>query len=853
MFDAFTQLFRRCGPGTPNQKKMLCGCTPTNPEHHVRHSVDIEFALKAKDHADGTTFMKGVSASKIHDILARFGVETKASAISPNVAEKHGFGRRSFTAKSILFGWIPIHQGSGAAGVAATASATGAAAAGAAATTGAAGGAAGGAVVASGATGGGAGGAGANPTGGGGATSTPAGSSPPPPLRGTPNTAPAPAAAGGSSATPVDGAGDGGGGGGAATMAGGVASGGVVASSASPFESYKDPVPCGARCGKECERGTCCTCGALANGRQLRQIERQEGEYEDRGSEGFASDYDEGPADGPSMLPPPVRPAPTTPVGLPGVQNNAASTASQHTPTVSNMQPGSSSSTQLPLRPFQLPNFDPPPPQLVAAMAGKVPPTTGPAADNVVSPMTGGDDQHTTSKANGVSPVPRLNLGGGGGSGSSSDAASQSPGGSGVVSAVWQLRGGDDSADDEPAVDGDALVNGIANWQDDYNGGASQLMDADEAAALVEGADAVMTEPTPTPSPSGSGDGAAQLMEADQAAALVGDADADRVEGADAEMTEPMPDPPPSGSGASQTMGDAITDDDTNQVEELLSEQLRKTYIGAKQVEPELVYNGELLYRKGPHAGMCYRGEILARRNDVTSEFADEDVGPWHVGEPHGDGYAFFPPGHPYEGCELWSDLWQYGEPLNAHPLKLVDGRVWDGGIHDEWISRSDPASWFEGQDGVMTFPDGTQLEYVDYGASDDKGVPFDPDFSGRSPPPSGSKRPTDDPFDEEDEPAKWYRQVDYEDALNYISRVEAEVPALHQQFLELLMEFKAQAIDRPHVIERVRQLFHGHDDLILAFNVFLPLGHHLQVRCATTAGAVPDAPFQCPHTHTNL
>jgi histone deacetylase complex regulatory component SIN3 len=152
-----------------------------------------------------------------------------------------------------------------------------------------------------------------------------------------------------------------------------------------------------------------------------------------------------------------------------------------------------------------------------------------------------------------------------------------------------------------------------------------------------------------------------------------------------------------------------------------------------------------------------------------------------------------------------------------------------------------------------MTFPDGTQLEYVDYGAPYDEGVPFDPDFSGGSPPPSGSKRPADGPFDEEDEPAKWYRQVDYEDALNYCSRVEAEVPALHQQFLELLMEFKAQSIDRPHVIERVRQLFHGHDDLILAFNVFLPLGHHLQVRCATTAGAVPDVPFQCPHTHTNL
>jgi len=158
-----------------------------------------------------------------------------------------------------------------------------------------------------------------------------------------------------------------------------------------------------------------------------------------------------------------------------------------------------------------------------------------------------------------------------------------------------------------------------------------------------------------------------------------------------------------------------------------------------------------------------------------------------------------------------------------------------------------------------MTFPDGTQLEYVDYGAPYDEGVPFDPDFSGRSPPPSGSKRPTDGPFDEEDEPAKWYRQADYEDALNYYrrveaegpaladalnycNRVEAEVPALHQQFLEILTEFKAQSIDRPHVIERVRQLFHGHDDLILAFNVFLPLGHHLQVNDPADAMTVESA-----------
>lgn len=120
VFDAFTQLFRRCGPGTPNQKKMLCGCTPMNPAHHVRISGNVEPALKAKGQADGTPFMRGVSASKIHDIIARFGVESKAAAINPDQAERHGLVHKTYTAKSVVFGWVPIHQGSGAAGVAAT-------------------------------------------------------------------------------------------------------------------------------------------------------------------------------------------------------------------------------------------------------------------------------------------------------------------------------------------------------------------------------------------------------------------------------------------------------------------------------------------------------------------------------------------------------------------------------------------------------------------------------------------------------------------------------------------------------------------------------------------------------------
>ena len=80
MFDTFNQLFPPCGPDTPDQKKILCGCDPTNPEHHVRH------ATVAKGRADGIVFSKGLSPSKMAAILARFGVETRKSALNPETS-----------------------------------------------------------------------------------------------------------------------------------------------------------------------------------------------------------------------------------------------------------------------------------------------------------------------------------------------------------------------------------------------------------------------------------------------------------------------------------------------------------------------------------------------------------------------------------------------------------------------------------------------------------------------------------------------------------------------------------------------------------------------------------------------
>ncbi|CAF4299122.1 unnamed protein product, partial [Adineta steineri] len=49
-------------------------------------------------------------------------------------------------------------------------------------------------------------------------------------------------------------------------------------------------------------------------------------------------------------------------------------------------------------------------------------------------------------------------------------------------------------------------------------------------------------------------------------------------------------------------------------------------------------------------------------------------------------------------------------------------------------------------------------------------------------------------------------------------------------QFLDIMKEFKSQSIDTQEVINRVSTLFHGHPDLIVGFNTFLPPGYKIEV-----------------------
>uniref|UniRef100_A0A3Q3L0I0 Paired amphipathic helix protein Sin3b n=1 Tax=Mastacembelus armatus TaxID=205130 RepID=A0A3Q3L0I0_9TELE len=82
-------------------------------------------------------------------------------------------------------------------------------------------------------------------------------------------------------------------------------------------------------------------------------------------------------------------------------------------------------------------------------------------------------------------------------------------------------------------------------------------------------------------------------------------------------------------------------------------------------------------------------------------------------------------------------------------------------------------------------------------------------------------------------DPAPSTAQQDVEDALSYLDQVKirfANEPGIYNKFLDIMKEFKSQSIDTPGVINRVSQLFHGHPDLVLGFNAFLPPGYRIEV-----------------------
>ncbi|RXW19123.1 hypothetical protein EST38_g6730 [Candolleomyces aberdarensis] len=76
-------------------------------------------------------------------------------------------------------------------------------------------------------------------------------------------------------------------------------------------------------------------------------------------------------------------------------------------------------------------------------------------------------------------------------------------------------------------------------------------------------------------------------------------------------------------------------------------------------------------------------------------------------------------------------------------------------------------------------------------------------------------------------------RPLNVTDALGYLDAVKnqfQEKPDVYNQFLDIMKDFKSQAIDTPGVIQRVSQLFHGNPTLIQGFNTFLPHGYRIDI-----------------------
>ncbi|KAJ5765740.1 hypothetical protein N7520_005299 [Penicillium odoratum] len=79
------------------------------------------------------------------------------------------------------------------------------------------------------------------------------------------------------------------------------------------------------------------------------------------------------------------------------------------------------------------------------------------------------------------------------------------------------------------------------------------------------------------------------------------------------------------------------------------------------------------------------------------------------------------------------------------------------------------------------------------------------------------------------------------QDALSYLDQVKVrfvDQPDVYNRFLDIMKDFKSQAIDTPGVIQRVSTLFNGHPALIQGFNTFLPPGYRIE--CGTEDN--PDA-----------
>lgn len=71
-----------------------------------------------------------------------------------------------------------------------------------------------------------------------------------------------------------------------------------------------------------------------------------------------------------------------------------------------------------------------------------------------------------------------------------------------------------------------------------------------------------------------------------------------------------------------------------------------------------------------------------------------------------------------------------------------------------------------------------------------------------------------------------------YADAVTYVMDVKRKVgDDIYKEFLQIMRKFKSQEVGLPFVIDRISRLFHGHNNLILGFNKFLPNGFSITLQ----------------------
>jgi paired amphipathic helix protein Sin3a len=64
-------------------------------------------------------------------------------------------------------------------------------------------------------------------------------------------------------------------------------------------------------------------------------------------------------------------------------------------------------------------------------------------------------------------------------------------------------------------------------------------------------------------------------------------------------------------------------------------------------------------------------------------------------------------------------------------------------------------------------------------------------------------------------------------DALHFLAKVKTEFqqePAVYNNFLQVMRDFKSQQLNTQQVVDKILELFQGHDQLICEFNIFLPV-----------------------------